>query len=137
MPVSDRKLRANRANAQKSTGPKTNEGKQRSSQNASTHALFSRELLLSHEDQLIFHTLRKHARANPDLPFCPFFSSPDHLFHLNPTAPMAPDKDLDPIPSENPDPSDTPINETTDQPDDIKTNQNEPTKPVSHPKNAD
>ena len=33
--------RANAANAQKSTGPRTQEGKQRSSQNATTHGVFS------------------------------------------------------------------------------------------------
>src|SRR5687768_8150230 len=37
--ISPKKLAANRANALKSTGPRTRQGKQRSSQNATTHAL--------------------------------------------------------------------------------------------------
>lgn len=44
-PVSDRKLQANRANAQKSTGPRTPEGKARSSQNARTHGLLARRFI--------------------------------------------------------------------------------------------
>jgi hypothetical protein len=41
--VSEKKLAANRLNAQKSTGPKTSEGKARSCQNGLTHGLFSRK----------------------------------------------------------------------------------------------
>lgn len=42
-PISDKQLAANRANAQKSTGPRA-EGKKRSSQNALDHGLWAREL---------------------------------------------------------------------------------------------
>src|SRR5271157_4928193 len=38
------RTRANRSNARKSTGPRTPEGKARSSQNAVTHGLFARAL---------------------------------------------------------------------------------------------
>ena len=47
--VSDRKRAANLANAQKSTGPRTLEGKAHSSWNAMTHGLLSRRLLLPDE----------------------------------------------------------------------------------------
>jgi len=56
--VSEKKLQANRQNAQKSTGPKTKEGKERSSQNATTHGLFCSSLLLPHDPPLLFHALR-------------------------------------------------------------------------------
>src|SRR5207247_2221913 len=41
--ISQKKLEANRRNAQKSTGPKTEEGKAKSSQNGLTHGLTSRK----------------------------------------------------------------------------------------------
>ena len=44
------KIEANRANAQKSTGPRTDAGKQASSRNAIKHGLFSATLLLPKED---------------------------------------------------------------------------------------
>jgi hypothetical protein len=45
--VTDKMAEANRQNAQKSTGPKTEEGKARSSQNAVRHGLLSEKILLS------------------------------------------------------------------------------------------
>src|SRR4051812_20332187 len=53
-PVSVAKVEANRANAQSSTGPRTEEGKARSSQNALTHGLFSRQLVIRPEDHRAF-----------------------------------------------------------------------------------
>ena len=47
--VSPRKLEANRRNAQKSTGPKTAQGKARSSRNAMKHGLLACHLIL-HDD---------------------------------------------------------------------------------------
>jgi hypothetical protein len=44
-------IEANRRNAQKSTGPKTDAGKQASSRNAIKYGLFSRSLLLPEEDE--------------------------------------------------------------------------------------
>src|SRR5262249_40181984 len=41
-PISARKLAANRANAQRSTGPRTAEGKEKSKLNATTHGLTAR-----------------------------------------------------------------------------------------------
>ena len=52
------RLAANRANAQRSTGPRTVEGKARSSMNAVKHGLRSRQPLLADEDPAEFHELR-------------------------------------------------------------------------------
>jgi hypothetical protein len=51
MPVSEEKLAANRANAEHSTGPVTADGKATSSQNATTHGLTGKTVLLPHEDK--------------------------------------------------------------------------------------
>lgn len=48
--ISERKLAANRANARLSTGPRTPEGKARSSRNALKHALLSSQILLDDEN---------------------------------------------------------------------------------------
>lgn len=48
--LSEAQLAANRANAQKSTGPRTEEGKAASAMNAVTHGLLSRFVLLPGED---------------------------------------------------------------------------------------
>ena len=44
-------ITANRANSQLCTGPRTDAGKERSSQNALKHGLFSRRAVLPHESQ--------------------------------------------------------------------------------------
>jgi len=44
-------ITANRINAESCTGPKTGAGKERSSQNALKHGLFSRRVVLPHESQ--------------------------------------------------------------------------------------
>src|SRR5262245_39766107 len=51
MVVSAAKLEANRRNAQKSTGPRTPEGKERARFNALRHGLRAQSLVLPHEDQ--------------------------------------------------------------------------------------
>src|SRR5687767_11646791 len=56
--VSARRVRANRANAKKSTGPKTPEGKARSSRNSSTHGVFCQQLVLPGENRELFDALR-------------------------------------------------------------------------------
>jgi hypothetical protein len=57
--VSEKKRLANQRNAQKSTGPKTLEGKKRSSQNAITHGLFCQEVCVLKEDRALFKELRR------------------------------------------------------------------------------
>jgi hypothetical protein len=49
-PVSERRLSANRENAQKSTGPRTSEGKRRVARNAVKHGILSRELFIGEGD---------------------------------------------------------------------------------------
>jgi hypothetical protein len=58
MNVSPRKLAANRANAKKSTGPRTVLGKRRSSMNSLTHGLFSERIVLPDEDPARFARFR-------------------------------------------------------------------------------
>ena len=49
--ASDKQIQANRLNAKLSTGPKTSEGKKRSSQNAITHGLTAFMSTLPHESE--------------------------------------------------------------------------------------
>jgi hypothetical protein len=56
--MSEKKLLANRQNAQRSTGPRTADGKRAASQNAVTHGLLSRDVLLPDEDGGALNTLR-------------------------------------------------------------------------------
>jgi hypothetical protein len=59
MSISDAKVAANRANAQQSTGPRTEEGKARSSRNAMTHGIFCKDLLVPGEDPAAFAEVRE------------------------------------------------------------------------------
>jgi hypothetical protein len=54
---SDAQIKANQENAKKSTGPKTVEGKQRSSMNAMTHGIFAQIPILPGEDRENFTAL--------------------------------------------------------------------------------
>ena len=56
--VSDRKAEANAANAQLSTGPRTEEGKARSSQNALKHGLTAKELVVREDEREEFEEFR-------------------------------------------------------------------------------
>jgi hypothetical protein len=58
-----RQIAANRRNARKSTGPRTEEGKKRSSRNAITHGLVSRQVLLREEDPDLFRAVREEVWA--------------------------------------------------------------------------
>lgn len=55
--TSPAKVEANRANAQRSTGPRTPEGKRSSSRNATRHGLLSRQPLLDGEDRAEYEAL--------------------------------------------------------------------------------
>ena len=57
--VSDRKRAANRANAQKSTGPKTVEGKAKVKNNATKHGLRAEQVVLPWEDADAFEAMRQ------------------------------------------------------------------------------
>ncbi len=55
--LSEKQLEANRANAQKSTGPKTEAGKKRSALNATRHGLTGQVVVLPEEDLAAFNQL--------------------------------------------------------------------------------
>jgi hypothetical protein len=59
MDLSDAQLAANRANAELSTGPRTEEGKQRSSLNAMKHGLTGRTVVLPKENQEEYRAFAK------------------------------------------------------------------------------
>jgi hypothetical protein len=52
-------IQANRSNAQKSTGPRTTEGKERASQNAVKHGLLAKEAVIVGEDPAEFEMYRE------------------------------------------------------------------------------
>lgn len=62
--ISERKLAANRANAQLSTGPRTPEGKRKSSRNAMKHGLLSEQILLDHDEADEFDALKESLYAD-------------------------------------------------------------------------
>ena len=61
--TSDKQIRANRRNARKSTGPKTQEGKTAVSHNALKHGLLSRQILLPHENEASLVQLNERLRS--------------------------------------------------------------------------
>jgi hypothetical protein len=64
--VSDKQLEANRANAQKSTGPRTEEGKRRSSLNATRHGLTGQVIVVPEENLAAFNQFTAAQVANLD-----------------------------------------------------------------------
>lgn len=58
--TSQARIDANRRNAQKSTGPRTPEGKERSKRNHTSHGFFCANLVLPGEDFWCFEYLREH-----------------------------------------------------------------------------
>src|SRR5579863_8350088 len=61
--ISEKQLEANRANAQKSTGPKTEAGKKRSALNAFRHGLTGHVVVLTEEDREAFNQLSEKTMA--------------------------------------------------------------------------
>ena len=64
MSTSPERLAANAANAQHSTGPRTPEGQTRSSQNARTHGLTARDLVIAPDEREEFEELRNDYQAS-------------------------------------------------------------------------
>ena len=62
--TSQRQLEANRANAKRSTGPRTRSGKGRSSMNAVSHGLTAKNIVVSDEDPDEFERLRADLQAD-------------------------------------------------------------------------
>ena len=65
--ASDRRISANRRNAQMSTGPRSADGRARSAQNAVTHGLTARRALLADENAAEFEKFRDEMQRH----FCP------------------------------------------------------------------
>ena len=67
-PISERKLEANRANAKKSTGPKTDKGKRIASLNSVTHGVFAKSIIPDGppliEDKKVYVTLLEGLRTH-------------------------------------------------------------------------
>src|SRR5262249_42653240 len=61
--ATDRQLEANRRNAKRSTGPKTEKGKAMSSRNALKHGLTAKRTLLADEDAEDFEASREQLRS--------------------------------------------------------------------------
>ena len=61
--ASEAQIAANRANAQRSTGPRTAEGKARAAQNGLKHGLCARATLLPEEDPAEFEALVADLKA--------------------------------------------------------------------------
>lgn len=67
-PISERKVQANRKNAQKSTGPKTERGKRYSSFNAVTHGMLAKKVMYAADGKLVDEDLRRvHEQLRDEL----------------------------------------------------------------------
>ena len=61
--ATDKQIEANRRNARKSTGPKTDEGKAASSRNATRHGILSEVAIADHEDGSLYLALQEQLMA--------------------------------------------------------------------------
>ncbi|HZQ54729.1 MAG TPA: hypothetical protein VFB14_21180 [Bryobacteraceae bacterium] len=61
--ITEAQLAANRANAQKSTGPKTIDGKTNSSRNSFKHGLYSKQLVVGAEEAAALDELKSNLRV--------------------------------------------------------------------------
>ena len=77
-PPSEAQLRANRLNAQKSTGLRTEEGKQRASLNATRHGLTGQVLTLTAEEMKALHALI----GDLEKQYLPGNTQEKHLVHM-------------------------------------------------------
>src|SRR6185437_14790771 len=77
-PPSEAQLRANRLNAQKSTGPRTEEGKQRASLNATRHGLTAQVLTLTPEELKALQVLI----GDFEKQYSPANTQEKHLVHM-------------------------------------------------------
>ena len=77
-PPSEAQLRANRLNAQKSTGPRTEEGKQRASLNATRHGLTGQVLTLTPEEMKALQALI----GDFEKQYLPGNTQEKHLVHM-------------------------------------------------------
>jgi hypothetical protein len=62
--TSETQVKANRENAQKSSGPRTKAGKAKSSQNARKHGLYAKQVVTPGEDPELFEAFRQDLHAN-------------------------------------------------------------------------
>src|SRR5215208_1858155 len=62
--ATEKQIAANRANAKKSTGPRTPRGKARSSMNATLHGLTARRPVLPNEDRRAFEAFARAMRMD-------------------------------------------------------------------------
>ena len=67
--ATDKQLKANRDNARKSTGPRSQEGKARSRRNSRKHGLTATMLVTGYEDAVRFEELRDELMNQHDPQF--------------------------------------------------------------------
>ena len=90
MPISNKQLHANRANAKKSTGPNSPDGKQASSKNSTTHGLHSRRFIVEPATSSQTSTPSRPPSALKSFPSAPSKSTPSSSSSTPPGSSAAP-----------------------------------------------